>query len=162
MSSDQFRENSGFPNFITILFIIQFVFFLFYWHKNQDDKYLLYFSIAIFLIGVFLAFAKMTLTMNDEWLTYSFSLFPVVKIRWKEVEHAEVLSISPIEDFAGWGIRYSAKYGWGYITNLDNGLFIRKTNGKKVVLSIKNRKAVVDFLKHKGFNSDSSEPNMNS
>ena len=65
---------------------------------------------------------------------------------WKDVKKIELVKLSALSDFLGWGIRYSKKYGWGYITNSEDGLFIDKPNGKKITISVKDKDALESFL----------------
>ena len=144
--SNQFKEKTGLPKFILVLFIVQFVFFIFYTLSNSNDKSLMYFSIGIFLLGIFLAFVKLTVVVDKEIIKYK--LFPFINksIDWNEVKDIEIVKISALSNFLGWGIRFSKKYGWSYITNSEYGLFIKKNDGKKITLSIKNRDELEEFL----------------
>lgn len=83
-------------------------------------------------------FVRLIIENNKDRSRYR--LFPLINksICWSEVKDIEVVKISAISDFLGWGIRFSKKFGWSYITNSEYGLFIRKNNGKKITLSIKN------------------------
>lgn len=144
--SNQFKEKTGLPRFILVLFFFQFVFFILYTLTNSDDKSLLYFSIGILLLGIFLAFFSLVVVIDKNKITYK--LFPFINksIDWNEVKEVEIVKISALSDFLGWGIRFSKKYGWGYITNTEYGLFIHKMNDKKIVLSIKNKDELIAFL----------------
>lgn len=65
---------------------------------------------------------------------------------WEDVKKIELVKLSALSDFLGWGIRYSKKYGWGYITDSEYGLFIEKQNGKKVTISVKDKDTLESFL----------------
>ena len=53
-----------------------------------------------------------------------YQLFPIhikpQKAYWNEMENIKIVKIDAISDFLGWGLRYSRKYGWGYILGNDN------------------------------------------
>lgn len=47
----------------------------------------------------------------------------------------------------GWGIRYSKKYGLGFILDSEKAIYIELTSGKKIILSIKNESDFSSYLK---------------
>lgn len=132
-------ETFNFPKFLSVLFIIQFVFFIIYSMNNKEDSSLLWFSVVILLIGLFLILAKFNLKISKNGINYS--IFPFVNkgIKWKDVKNYEINKISALNDFAGWGIRYSKKYGWGYIFNSNYALTILTEDRKKVTFSIQHQ-----------------------
>ncbi|MHC5354954.1 hypothetical protein ACYSNX_12470 [Myroides sp. LJL115] len=141
-----FNENTGMPKFILAIFIVQFIVFLLFSLNNKEDKSLIYFATGILLIGIFLAFTKLVLKINKNSIVYKFTPFTSNKISWEDVKTIELVKLSALSDFLGWGIRYSRKYGWGYITNSEYGLFIEKHNGKKVTISVKDKDKLELFL----------------
>lgn len=141
-----FNEKTGMPKFILVIFIVQFIVFLLYSFNNKEDKSLIYFSIGILLIGIFLAFTKLVLKINKNSIIYKFTPFTSNKMSWEDVKKIELVKLSALSDFLGWGIRYSKKYGWGYITDSEYGLFIEKQNGKKVTISVKDKDTLESFL----------------
>lgn len=143
---EKFREITGIPRFIVVVFIVQFVLFLTYWFNNREDTSLIYISGGILLLGIFLAFTRLKIEINRNAIEYKFLPFSKNKILWKDVSKVEIVNISAVTDFLGWGIRWSPKFGWGYITNSDHGIFITKNNGKKVTISIKDNTALAHFL----------------
>lgn len=149
MSSKEYKETTGFPNFILILFLIQFLFFVIYTINNKEDKSLIYYSIGALLLGVLLFFMKLTIKINNQYFEYKMTPFVNRKILFKDIKSIKVIKISAISDFLGWGIRYSKRYGWGYITNSDFAVSIEKNNGKKLTFSIKDRDRLNEFLNNK-------------
>ena len=145
MQKKEFKETSGFPNFIIIIFLVQFIFFLVYTLKNQENKSLAYFSIGIFLLGVLMLLVRLKVRITKQDIHYGITPFFRKKVQLKEVKSIQLIEIS-VSDFGGWGIRYSKKYGWGYITSFNYGLFIEKNNAKKLVFSIKNKNDLNEFL----------------
>ncbi len=145
----EIKQTSRFPIIISILFIVQFIFFAVYYLNNKHDRTLFIFSIGILLIGLFLILSKFQLVINESYLEYS--IFPIVKrkIEWSKIKEYKVSKVSALNDFSGWGIRYSFKYGWGYIFDSDSALTIYRTNGKKLTFSINNDDEIITFLKRK-------------
>ena len=65
---------------------------------------------------------------------------------WSTIQNWELLKISPIKDFGGWGIRYTGSKT-GYIMEGDYGLELDIGKKKKIVLSVKNRAEVERMMK---------------
>lgn len=79
-------------------------------------------------------------------------MFPFVnkKINWNEIEKYEIMKISPLGDFMGWGYRYFGKYVWSYILDTNYAIAVQKKNDKKLALSIKDKQQALDYLKSIG------------
>ena len=148
MLSKEYKETTGLPNFILILFVIQFLFFVIYTINNREDKSLIYYSIGTLILGALLFFIKLTIKINNQYFEYKMIPFVNRKILFKDIKAIKVIKISAISDYLGWGIRYSKKYGWGYITKSDFAIFIEKNNGKKLTFSIKDKDRLNQFLKN--------------
>ena len=125
--NDVFKEATGLPQFIVILFFVQLIFFGALYYKVGDLVLLIVF-LVVFLIGVLMVFSKLKIDISKERIRYSY--FPltikVKEISWVEVDEFEIIKVSALSDFLGWGIKYSKKYGWGYITNAKYGIRIKK------------------------------------
>ncbi|CAA0236276.1 hypothetical protein [Tenacibaculum maritimum] len=141
-----FKEQKGIPKFILIIFIIQFLVFLGFYFKNQEDKSLIYFIIGIIVIGIILAFTKLTLEISKDKIQYRFSPFPTRTIKWSEIDTYSIIKLSALSDFLGWGVRYSKKYGKGYIIETDYALFLKTKKGKKITISIQNKELLEKYL----------------
>jgi len=57
-------------------------------------------------------------------------------IPWTEISSVEIRKVRPIGEFGGWGIRWNLGNKTGYILNGEQGLDIRLSNGKVVVITI--------------------------
>jgi hypothetical protein len=62
------------------------------------------------------------------------------------IEEISVINLNAINDFWGWGLRYSSKYGWGYILNGESGLFIKLKSGKKITFTITNKDELIKYF----------------
>ena len=115
----------------------------------KNDFSLLWVFIALsFVCGIVFYVCRLRLNFTNDHLKYQFIPFNFTpkRIRWDEVETLEIKKARPLRNFLGWGVRYSKKYGWGYITNATYALFITSKN-KKIVISVKDRDSVLNFLK---------------
>jgi c-di-AMP phosphodiesterase-like protein len=146
MQKKEFKETTGFPMFIIVLFFVQFAFFIIYTINNKEDKSLIYFSIGILFLGILMLLTRLKIRITKNEIEYKMTPFIYKKILMKDINEIKIIKISALSDFSGWGIRYSKKYGWGYITNSDYGLFIEKNNGKKLTFSIKNNSELNEYL----------------
>lgn len=79
-------------------------------------------------------------------------MFPFLnkKLAWNEIEKYEIVKISPLADFMGWEFRYSAKFGGSYILDTNYVIAIQKKDGKKLVLSVKDKQEISAFLESIG------------
>jgi len=145
-SMNVYTEKSSLPRFILLIFVLQFTLFGLYYLQNPEDKVLLYFSIFIFSIGLFLLYVELKIQLTKETIRYRMRPFRNHRIKWEELRSAKIMQTSAIAVFAGWGIRYSKTYGKGYITDAEYALYLQLKNGKKVTLSIKDRDQVEHFL----------------
>ena len=103
---------------------------------------------TLILIGLVLLVSGLKLEIGSSSIKYSFFPFLIAKreIRWSEIESIQIKEANALSNFLGWGIRYSSKYGWAYITDSESALFITKKNKKKFVLSIENKEEIINFL----------------
>jgi hypothetical protein len=146
MQKKEFKEITRFPNFILALFLVQFIFFIIYTLNNKEDKSLIYFSVGILFLGILMFLTRLKIRLTKKEIEYKMTPFIYKKISVKDIKKIQLIRISALSDFTGWGIRYSKKYGWGYITNSDYALFIEKNNGKKLTFSIKNKDELSKYL----------------
>jgi hypothetical protein len=130
------------------LFFFQFLFFLAYSLKNEEvDDSLIYIPVILVLIGVFIAIGKVKLSIDRTHIKYGLFPLSMRKIEFKKIVTYEIIKISAFSDFLGMGLRFSKKYGTGYITDTKYALFFEKLNGAKVTISLRNREKLVAFIK---------------
>ena len=65
-----------------------------------------------------------------------FHLFSQRTIRWSEIESATIRKVSPFGEFGGWGIRWNLGKKMGYVWNGKQGIELKLTSGKSVVVTI--------------------------
>ncbi|WP_413514142.1 hypothetical protein [Myroides odoratus] len=140
------ESNVNMPPFLLILFVIQFVLAIRYFIYQNDSLVLLLISTLVLIFGFFFTLSKLRVKIDDSVIAYSYFPFVNKKIPWKDVESIEVIKISPLKDFLGWGIRYSMKHGMGYILTSKYALFVKKKNGNKVTISINKNEEFIEYL----------------
>ncbi|MCY4299036.1 MAG: hypothetical protein OXC61_07030 [Flavobacteriaceae bacterium] len=115
--------------------------------KNNASSLWMFMALSFVLGAIFYA-CQLRLQFTTDHLKYQFIPFNrrPKHIRWDDVETLEIKKARPLRNFLGWGIRYSSKYGWGYITDATYAIFITSKN-KKIVISVKNKDSVLNFLK---------------
>lgn len=143
-------SKSYFPKVISIIFIFQFILFGIFSFSNDELSFIYWAVFLILPLSILFLFGNLKVELNDSGIHYK--MFPFVNktIAWNEIEKYEIVKISPLVDFMGWGIRYSSKYGWSYILDTNYAIFIQKKNGKKSALSVKNETEISIYLKSIG------------
>lgn len=72
-----------------------------------------------------------------------FKIFP-----WEQIASASIVGYNPIQDFGGWGLKKSKKYGKGYTTKGNKGLWIQLTDGQSILLSVFAIEDIKTILPH--------------
>ena len=144
-----FLEKVKFPRILIILFWIQLVFFILY-YLNKKDNSLLIFIIGLLIMGLFFSFSYTKIEISESCIKYGLIPLPKNKIKWNDVQKYEIVKISALSDFLGWGIRYSKKFGWSYIMKGDYAICFTLKSGKKKTISIENEKKLKTFLEKIG------------
>ncbi|MBU3678040.1 MAG: hypothetical protein FGM32_00345 [Candidatus Kapabacteria bacterium] len=65
-----------------------------------------------------------------------FHLFSERTIRWSEIESVTIRKVSPFGEFGGWGYRWDLGKKTGYVWNGKQGIEVKLTNGKSVVITV--------------------------
>ena len=101
---------------------------------------------SIFLASIFIV-CHLKVDITPDFLKYKLIPFNSNLVKWTDVDRLEIKEAKPLRNFLGWGVRYSRKYGWGYISNCKYAIYLTTKNQKKVVISIKDKDRVIDFLR---------------
>lgn len=72
-----------------------------------------------------------------------FKIYP-----WEQIASVSIVSYNPIQDFGGWGLKKSKKYGKGYTTKGNKGLWIQLTDGQSILLSVFAIEDIKTILPH--------------
>ncbi len=110
------------------------------WGNNPaPDGFLIGTVVFIILLDILMLSIRLELQISNELIR--FRLFPFhlkwKKIRWDNIDRAEVVAYKPILEYGGWGIRYSRKNkGMAYTTSGNYGLkiYYKDSKGKTLLL----------------------------
>ncbi|BFO65463.1 hypothetical protein NK356_19285 [Chryseobacterium sp. S0630] len=141
-----------FPILLRFLSIVQFIVVLTICLKGDESRNTIYFiSILSLIVILILLFSKLKIIVDLDFIRYSFFPFiPFYKIlNKKDIKNAYIGNLIDFYSTIGWGIRYSRKYGWGYILDSEKVIYIELYSGKKVLLSIKNENDFLSYLKYR-------------
>ncbi len=138
---------SYYPKGISVIFIFQFIIFVIFSISKKDYSFLYWAILLILPLGILLYFGYLNVKLDEEGIQYSMPPFVNKKINWNDIENYEIVNISPLNDFFGWGIRRSSKYGKSYILETNYAIAITKKDGKKLALSINDREKALSYLK---------------
>ncbi|WP_143736414.1 hypothetical protein [Moheibacter sediminis] len=108
--------------------------------------------VVFLILPLVIIFLSVNLKVEFNKNEIHYTLFPFVnkKLAWNEIDKYEIVKISPLGDFMGWGFRYSSKYGWSYILDTKYAIAIQKKNGKKLALSVKEGQEILSYLESIG------------
>ena len=144
IEKDYYTEKIKLPAFILVIYWVVFLFFIGYSWKKDD--YSLTTTIIVAVVGLLLHFQVFKLKITNSYIEYSMFPFVRKKIDRSTIKSYEIINISALGDFGGWGIRYSGKYGWGYIMNGGYAVFLKYGSNKKVTFSIKDKDKIKLYL----------------
>jgi hypothetical protein len=145
MKQSSYSQTTKFPRILLFCFFLTIIPILFFCLKENKIDWVLF--LILFCIVLILNLFSCKIEISNYELKYN--LFPLIfnkTIKWDDVVKVELIRLNALYDFLGWGLRYSIKYGWGYIFEGDYGLFISTKNGRKVVFSIRNIDELSTFL----------------
>lgn len=145
-----FKENTHLPALMFIFYVASIVMIGTYlWEQAMPCAESCLIIASLVLLGLFLASVRLTVLLNPTALQYRMRPFHWKKkqIPWDSIKTIKIKKVTALTDFGGWGVRYTRKYGWAYMTGSDYAIYIVKKNDKKLALAIKDKKAVADFLK---------------
>lgn len=89
----------------------------------------------------YLVALRVELSISESSIKYKYRLYPFLsekkKIKWKDVEEAQIIETSFGSSMSGWGVHYNTM-GKRVSVNGCNGLALRLKNGKNVFLGSQN------------------------
>ena len=143
-------EKLKLPILLQLLAFVQFVVVLLISIKSNYSKNDIFvMSIISIIVLLILIFSKLTIKINGNSLQYSCIPFsPSYKtINKSDIKTAYIGSSSNFSNIIGYGLRYSRKYGKGYMFDSNNALYIELTSGKKIVFTIIDPSNYSEFIK---------------
>jgi len=146
MSTNKFIEIVKFSKSLLFLVIIQLIIFLIYIFNKKEGDFSIY--IIFFTIISLAILTKLKIEIDKYSIRYK--LFPFhlfyKKIDLAEIEEINLINLNALNDFWGWGFRYSSKYGWSYVLDGNYGLFLKLKTGKKLTFTINNKEELTKFF----------------
>lgn len=103
------------------------------------------------LVSLLIKLLYVRIDIGPAGLVIYLSPFYQKRLAWAEVERLAWMGIDPLDDFGGWGIKYSQKYGaWGFIFQGTEALLITPTRGKPLVVTAPQAEAMQAALQQYG------------
>ncbi|MBC8125271.1 MAG: hypothetical protein H7X70_06015 [Candidatus Kapabacteria bacterium] len=98
-------------------------------------------TIVVSIIGslvLLFHFSRLHVRINAIGIHVQFSPFQLKGrlLPWNEITSVTLRRVSPFAEFGGWGIRWNLGKRMGYVWNGENGIELKLTNGKIVVITI--------------------------
>lgn len=118
MKQNTYLQTTKFPKILRFLLFFTIIPILFFCLKENKIDWILF--LILFFIILIISVFSCKIAINNCELQYN--LFPLIlnkTIKWDDVVKVELIRINALYDFFGWGLRYSIKYGWGYIFEGD-------------------------------------------
>lgn len=132
---------------ITIVGIMALMIYLLIQHKIGVLPVIIVTCIQLVIISLLLSFKLKTLYYADK-IEYSFAPFlrTIQTIKKEDIESIALITYAPLNDFGGWGVRISKKYGSGYTTAGDKGVHIVLKNKRQILLGTQQPETVAGIL----------------
>lgn len=73
--------------------------------------------------------------------------WPRVHVPIDEIATVEVVHVSPLGDFGGWGWRFNPGYGQGIVMRTGEALRVTRTNGKKLTVTVDDAATAAALLR---------------
>ena len=103
--------------------------------------------LSILMIGLFATMFVFRVRIDQSGFTArSIAGFPRFFIPLDDVAAARTLTVSPVGDFGGWGLRLAPGMGFGIILQSGPALQIERTNGKRLTITIDDAERAADTL----------------
>lgn len=104
-------------------------------------------TLAVLIAVLFATMFVFRVRIDDSGFTARSILgFPVFRIPLAEIAAARTLTVSPLADFGGWGLRLAPGMGFGIILQAGSALQIERTNGKRLTITIDDAERAADVL----------------
>ena len=106
-------------------------------NNPMSDIGLLVVSGLFLLLGISFLVLRLETTVHNEGISIRFTPFqmrPTLYL-WDDITEAKIVTYSPLNDFGGWGLRFSfSGKGKAFIMSGDKGLQLVFNNGNKLVI----------------------------
>jgi hypothetical protein len=94
-------------------------------------------TVGVFLLAVLLGLSGWTVTVDARGLVAKARLpRPRLVVPLDEVEHAEVVTVHPLREFGGWGLRVGLGGRVGVVVRSGEAIEVTRTGGRRVVVTV--------------------------
>lgn len=101
------------------------------------------------MVMLFLYYIRLDTTINEEGIQIRIKPLVNKKILWEDIIHTEVIKLSPMKEYGGYGIRYSMKgNGWGYFFLGYDAVRFKLKNGTIITLGTQQIEVMKKVLKY--------------
>jgi hypothetical protein len=123
--------------------------------SNPDDRLasVIMGSTMFILLMAFIWFLLLRLEthMDSNGIKVNYKWMPFCKrtIPWDEIKQISVIDYSPLSDYGGWGVRYSASgNGWCYNVAGDKGIKLFYQTGKPFLIGTQQAEKAEQIIDH--------------
>lgn len=103
--------------------------------------------LAAIVVPLVLAFVRWTVVIDRHGLTARSVLrYPRLRVPLDEVERAEVVTINPLGEFGGWGLRTGIDGRTGVVLRAGPAIQVHRTGGRVVVVTVDDAQTAVAAL----------------
>lgn len=103
--------------------------------------------LAAVLVPLVLAFVRWTVVIDRHGLTARSVLrYPRLRVPLDEVERAEVVTVNPLGEFGGWGLRTGIDGRTGVVLRSGPAIQVHRTGGRVMVVTVDDAETAVALL----------------
>lgn len=104
------------------------------------------------LVAMFVVLLSVvTIRIDEERVTARLLLgLTIVDVPLSDLEHVSIREVRALREFAGWGVRHSARHGHGVVLRSGSALILHGRSGQRAVLAVRNAHAAAHELERRG------------
>lgn len=140
------RVDSLWPLLLLAITLVSNWVLYFKMQENNWDYFYISVSTAMLISGL-LVMTRLTTHIDSRGI--SFRLFPFQwkekTLLWQDIELAQVRTYKPIQDFGGWGLRWS-RNGRSYSVKGNNGIQLVLRNQKRILVGTQKSEIVEEMI----------------
>ncbi|MCW8312162.1 hypothetical protein K7A41_13080 [Sphingobacterium sp. InxBP1] len=140
MKNTVFQEELKMPKIAIVLFVVLYI-LLFLFAEVPFSVHLI-----LLFVGALLIFYQVKIKIDNKGLRYSVMYIFKRTYQLNEISSIQIYDISALKDFGGWGVRYSFRYGWGFISDAPSIMYVRLNNGKRISFSVAGKETLLNTL----------------
>lgn len=143
---------AGFPVIIcSLLFALVYFNLIETKDGNKNTIAFIISLIATFIFFIWFITIKLETIINENGIFVNYIGMPFCKrsIKWEEIKEISIIKYSPLNDYGGWGVRYSSTgNGWCYNVSGDDGIKIIYTTEKPFLIGTQQKEEVEKIINY--------------